>query len=175
MEVSEILSMDPSSECKIIFNFSEEWKHCYYQKKNESSSELDPDNLPLLDEEYHGDTGEPFCNSKGQEVFDPTQEIEYELYYEVSATSTYSSKTFTGLLQKKINDLIESGDLSTESEEYEVMEALGLYANPEAIMELFDSIECEDYKCLKEKSDYDSLLWCTSSQLDEENISFSFE
>ena len=33
MEVSEILSMDPSSECKIIFNFSEEWKHCYYQKK----------------------------------------------------------------------------------------------------------------------------------------------
>ena len=102
-------------------------------------------------------------------------EIEYELYYEVSATSTYSSKTFTGLLQKKINDLIESGDLSTESEEYEVMEALGLYANPEAIMELFDSIECEDYKCLEEKSDYDSLLWCTSSQLDEENISFSFE
>ena len=55
------------------------------------------------------------------------------------------------------------------------MEALDLYANPDAIMELFDSVGCEDYECLEEKSDYDSLLWCTLSQLDEENISFSFE
>ena len=62
------------------------------------------------------------------------------------------------LTKEQINDLIESGDLSTESEEYEVMEALDLYANPDAIMELFDSVGCEDYECLEEKSDYDSLL-----------------
>ena len=96
MEINELLKLNPNSECELKFTFTEEWKHCYYQLKNKSSPELDPNNLPVLDEEYSGDTGEPLLNDNDEEVFDPTQEIKYELYYEIEQSDTYKSKTFIG-------------------------------------------------------------------------------
>ena len=94
MDINELLKLNPNSECELKFTFTEEWKHCYYQLKNKSSPELDPNNLPVLDEEYSGDTGEPLLNDNDEEVFDPTQEIKYELYYEIEQSDIYKSKTF---------------------------------------------------------------------------------
>ena len=42
-------------------------------------------------------------------------------------------------------------------------------------MELFNSVKCDDYESIESKNGYDALLWCTSSQLDEANCSFSIE
>ena len=66
MDVNTLLEIDPKSECEIHFTFTEDWKHCYHQFKQKSNSELDPNKLPLLDEEYLGDTGEPLYNDKNK-------------------------------------------------------------------------------------------------------------
>ena len=175
MDVNTLLEIDPKSECEIHFTFTEDWKHCYHQFKQKSNSELDPNKLPLLDEEYMGDTGEPLYNDKNEEVYDPTQEIEYQLYFEVAQTNVYTSKSFIVSIQKKIKELIDSGDLSSDSDEYEILEALEVYPRPDSDMELFSSVECDDYENIESKNGYDALLWCTSSQLDEENYSFEIE
>ena len=175
MHINAILEMDPKSECKIHFTFTEEWKNCYHQFKQESNSELDPNKLPLLDDEYLHDTGEPLYNDKNEEVYDPTQEIQYEFLLEIDQTDVYTSVSFIASIQKKIKELIDSGDLSTDSDEYELLEALDVYTSPDSIMELFDSVECDDHENVESKNGYDSLLWCTSSQLDSERCSFSIE
>ena len=172
MEVNTLLEMDPKSECEIHFTFKEEWKNCYYQFKQESNSELDPNKLPLLEEEYLGDTGEPLCNDKYEEVYDPTQEIEYELYFEVDQTYVYTSKSFIESIQKKIKELQDQGDLSSDSDEYELLEALEVYHSPDSMMELFNFVDCDDYVNIESKDGYDNLLWCTSSQLDVAHCSF---
>lgn len=175
MDVNTLLEIDPKSECEIHFTFTEDWKHCYHQFKQKSNSELDPNKLPILDEEYLGDTGEPLYNDKNEEVYDPTQEIEYERFLEVDQTDVYTSKSFIESIQKKIKELIDSGDLSSDSDEYELLEALEVYPSPDSIMELFNSVKCDDYESIESKNGYDALLWCTSSQLDEANCSFSIE
>ena len=167
MDINAILEMDPKSECKIHYDGTEDWKHCYYQEKNESNADVDPNKLPVLDDEYLHDTGEPLLNDDNQEVYDPTQEIQYELYHELGYKQIYSSKTFIGLIQKKIKELIDSGELSDESEDYEVLEALETQHGRGCLDELFYSIGCNDIECLEDSED-DSLLWFTSSQLDEE-------
>jgi hypothetical protein len=167
MDINAILEMDPNSECEIHYDGTEDWKHCYFQYINESNADVDPNKLPLLDDEYLNDTGEPLLNDDNQEVYDPTQEIQYELYHELGYKQIYWSKTFIGLLQKKIKELIDSGELSDESDDYEVLEALETQRGRCCLEELFYSIGCNDIKCL-EDSDDDSLLWFTSSQLDIE-------
>lgn len=173
MEVEEILSLNPKSECKITLTFREEWKHCYHQFKNKSNADVDPNKLPLLDDEYLNDTGEPLENDDGQEVYDPTQEIHYERMFEVQVYEVYTSKTFIKILQKKVKDLISSGELSEDSDSDEVKEVFEMHSSWGA-----DSLGgsllngCEDLVCVKNINEYDNLLWCTSSQLDEEETYF---
>ena len=175
MDIDEILKMNPNSECKVHFTFTEEWKNCYYQLKNEANKDLDPNDLPALDDEYINDTGEPLYNDDDQEVFDPTQEIEYELYYPVEQTDVYSSKTFISLLQDKLDELIKSGELSKDSDLSELIEFLDIYPSPDALWEFLGWIGCDDYKHLSSENQYDSLLWCTASQIDEVNLDIWFE
>lgn len=256
MSMNEILKMDPKSECKIHYDGTEEWKHCYHQYKqksntlngksvlvsgvfesysrkelkeliesqggkfassvsknlsfilagdkmgpskkdkaeklgislvsekefieqyvNNNSSDLDPNDLPVLDDEYLGDAGEPLCNDNNEEVFDPTQEIKYEFLLPTYFVQVYSSKTFIGLFQEKIKELIKSGELETDDdgdfEEYELMEALGTYPESEIshgrgfVDAITYEVGCKDL-VYTEKSEEDELLWFTSSQLDEE-------
>ena len=168
MDVNEILKMNPKSECKITYNGSEDWKNCYYQIKNDTNKDLDLNKLPVLDDEYIHDTGEPLYNDNNEEVFDPSQEIEYETYYTLEYKSVYKSKTFIGLLQTKIKELIDSGEYDLEDEYSDWMDCLGLYHGRGFLDELSYSIGCNDLEFVEEKED-DSLLWYTSSQLDEEN------
>ena len=126
MDVEDILSLNPKSECEITLTFREEWKHCYHQFKNKSNADVDPNKLPLLDDEYLGDTGEPLENDNGREVYDPTQEIHYETFFEVKVYEVWRSKSFINILQKKVKDLISSGELSEDSDSYEVKEVLSL-------------------------------------------------
>ena len=169
MDIKAILQMDPKSKCKIHYDGTEDWKHCYFQFKNESNSNIDPNKLPLLDEEYLNDTGEPLLNDDNQEVYDPEQEIEYERYHEIGYKQIYSSKNFIALMQKKLKELIDSGKLSDESYDYELFEALDLHQGHgrHCLDELFYEIGCKDAD-LEDESEDDSLLWFTSSQLDEE-------
>tara|TARA_B100001287_G_scaffold235392_1_gene207529 strand:+ start:16697 stop:17227 length:531 start_codon:yes stop_codon:yes gene_type:complete len=174
MDINEILKMNPDSECKITYDGYEEWKNCYYQKKNDSSVNLDTDKLPLLDDEYIQDTGEPLYNDNNEEVFDPSQEIEYEYCYTMEYQTICKSKTLIGLLQNKIKELIDSGDYDPDDEYSEFSESLGIYHGRGFLDEFFYSVECNDIVILEEKED-DSLLWYTSSQLDEESGSISLE
>ena len=175
MDINAILEMDPNSECKIHFTFTEEWKHCYHQFKQESNSELDPNKLPLLDDEYLNETGEPLYNDNEKEVYDPTQEIEYQLYFEVEQADVYSSKSFIALIQGKIKELINSDELTLDCGEYEFLEALGCSSSADSLAEIFHFLDSKDATQISYVNGYDSLLWCTSSQLDEERISLEIE
>ncbi|MDC1024434.1 hypothetical protein OAR04_00745 [Flavobacteriales bacterium] len=175
MDVEEILEMNSNSECRITITFREEWKNCYYQWKDESNFKLDANKLPLLDDEYIGDTGEPLYNDNDEEVFDPTKEIHYETFFEVNQYDIYSSKTFIGLLQKKVSELIESGELSEDSDSYEIKELLMEPASWGVDSMVVPEVGCEDLVHLKSVNEYDKILWCTSLQLDEEEISFNVE
>ena len=125
MDIKAILQMDPKSK-QIHYDGTEDWKHCYFQFKNESNSNIDPNKLPLLDEEYLNDTGEPLLNDDNQEVYDPEQEIEYERYHEIGYKQIYSSKIYS-FNAEKLKELIDSGKLSDESYDYELFEALDLH------------------------------------------------
>ena len=69
----------------------------------------------------------------------------------------------------KLKELIDSGKLSDESYDYELFEALDLHQGHgrHCLDELFYEIGCKDAD-LEDESEDDSLLWFTSSQLDEE-------
>lgn len=172
MDINEILNMDPKSECKIHYDATEDWKNCYYQYKNESNADVDPNKLPVLDDEYLHDTGEPLFNDKYEAVYDPTQEIHYELYYGLGYQQVYSSKTFIGLFQKKIKELIKSGELEADDdgdfEMYELKEALGAYHGRGFVDEITYGVGCKDLVYIEDSED-DKLLWFTSSQLDLES------
>lgn len=174
MNVAKILAMNPNSECRINFSFNEEWKSCYYQYK--TNSKLNPNDLPTLDEKYLGDTGEPLLNDNNQEVYDPSQKIEYKTYFEVKQKEVYTSKSIISLLQEKIKEKLESGELSKNSNQEEMLQSLDVYdICPESSVLLFKAIGCSDYKKLESKNEYDNILWCTSTQLDEEYVIFSLE
>lgn len=176
LSLKKILEMNSSREHKITFSFTEEWKHCYFQDKNKSNENLENNTLPVLDDKYDQDTGEPLYNENDEKVFDPKQEIKYEYYLPITQSKVLSSKSFIGLLQNKINELIKLNEISIESDIYELIEAMNIYQNPEAIEELFNDINCKDWIDLKTgKNGYDSVLWITSSQLDETNINFLIE
>ena len=108
INIDEVLNFNPKSKCKITFTFTEEWKHCYYQWKNKDAPEVDPNDLPVLDDEYLGETGEPLYNDEDQEVFDPTQEIQYETFMEFSQKEISESDTLISLIQNRVKELIDS-------------------------------------------------------------------
>ena len=137
---------------------------------------LNLNDLPTLDEKYLGDTGEPLLNDNNQEVYDPSQKIEYKKYFEVKQKEVYSSKTIISLLQEKIKEKLESGELSKNANQEEMLQSLGVYdICPESCVLLFEAIGCSDYKKLESKNEYDDILWCTSTQLDEEYVIFNLE
>jgi len=172
MNVGKILGMNPNSDCRVSFSFTEEWKSCYYQ--NKTSSKLNLNTLPLLKEDYIQDTGEPLLNDNNQEVYDPSQEIQHQKYLEVNQKEVYSSKTVIGLLQEKIKDKLDSGELYKDSKQDEILLALKVYDTcPESIILFFKSLGCDDYKNLERKNEYDNLLWTSSTQLENEYVVFS--
>lgn len=176
MDVQEILDLNPNSDCKIKLVFREEWKNCHYQFKNKSHNNLNVNKLPLLDDKYLNDTGEPLLNDDNQEVYDATQEIHYERYLEVTQHLVYSSKSFISSLQKRVKDLIESGELSEDSDSDEVKEIFEMFSSwgPDSLGgNLLDSVE--DLILLENVNQYDNILWLTSSQLDEEETYFEIE
>ena len=176
MDVSEIFELNPSSECKVWIVFREEWKNCYYQLTNEKGEVIDPNLMPLLDDKYLNDTGEPLYNDDNKEVFDSNREIYYDTYYEVEQYEVYQSKSFISSLQNKVKYLIESGDLTEDSDSEEVREAFEMIAGwgPSSLGgNLLEGID--DLVLIEKKNGYDDLLWCTSSQLDEEETYFAVE
>jgi len=170
MDIKEILALDPNSECKIHVTFTEEWDGCYYQYKKESNPALDPNKLPLLDDEYLGETGEPLFNDKGQEVYDPLQKIESDSHMIVEQTAVYTSKSFISLIQKKIKELIDSEELSSDSYLIELFQALGISTSPDSIVELFNDIECKDYVFIEGRNEYDNILWLTALELSTHDV-----
>ena len=176
MDIEGILKMDPKSECKITYDGYYEWKHVYYQ--NKGSTDLNPNDLPLLDDEYLHDGGTPLYNDNNEEVFDPTQKIEYETFLSIPWGYVYTSKTFIGLLQKNINEFIDSLDqeVGDEYDDWELIEWLGTRKGSRgAIEDIAYSIGCKDLKQISEYDDEESYLWFTSSQLDEEGGDISIE
>ena len=141
----EILDLDPNIEYKITYNIIAVWSKCYFQNKNDSNSKLDPNKLPLLDDEYHGDgNGEPLYNDNNDPVFDPTQEINYELDLGIDFEHSITSKTLVKLLQNKIKELIDSEDLARDSNGFEFAEAIGVDYNPCFLDDLAYMVECDD-------------------------------
>ena len=177
MDVKNILEMNPKSECKIYFTFTEEWEHSHHQYKNENSDWPDPNKLPLLNLDQYdiGEAGDgPLLNDNDEVVYDPTMDI-IEDHYIFEQEWIYTSKSFITLAQKKIKNLIDSGELSSESDEDEILEALEVRSNVDSIMELFDSIGCDDYKIVERKNDFDNMLWFTASEIQTEFCNFSIE
>ena len=169
MGINEILKMDSNSDCKIHYDHCQEWNKCYYQQLDET---LDPNNLPLLDKKYHADAGDPFLNDKNEQVFDPSQEIEYTLDFDIECSLIYSSKTFIRLLQKKINELISSDEINIESDENELWDAMGFYYSDDEevfmgetrglVMNIAGLIGCDDLITIKEEVDDEGILWFSS-------------
>jgi len=168
MNIKEVLELDPKKEYEILYSATNVWKQAYFQRKE---NEIDPNDLPILDNEYLGHTGELLTNNKGEAVFDPTQEIEYDFQLELEYEKIYKSKTFIGLFQEKIKEL----DLETDDEgncnEDELMEELNVYKHgPGFLEELFDSVGCNDQVCIEDnEGELDEwLLWYSSTLLDDE-------
>tara|TARA_B100000959_G_C14688707_1_gene503757 strand:+ start:103 stop:642 length:540 start_codon:yes stop_codon:yes gene_type:complete len=170
-------TMDSKSECKITYDGYYEWKHVYYQ--NKGSTDLNPNDLPLLDDEYLNDTGTPLYNDNNEEVFDPTQKIEYDTFLSIPWGYVYTSKTFIGLLQKAIKEFRDEVEVEdVDNEDWEFLEWLD--CDPEvrsrgAIEDIAYSIGCKDLKQISEYDEEESYLWFTSSQLDEEGADYEFE
>jgi len=56
-----------------------------------------------------------------------------------------------------------------------VLDALEVGHNPDAIMELFDSVGCDQYENVESNDGYDAFLWLTALQLDDYTSSFDIE
>tara|TARA_B100001093_G_scaffold386205_1_gene372098 strand:+ start:369 stop:1031 length:663 start_codon:yes stop_codon:yes gene_type:complete len=174
INIHDILNFDAKSKCKITFTFTEDWKHCYYQWKNNSETKLDVNDLSVLDDEYLGDAGEPLYNNDNKMVFDSTQEIEYERYISFTKTDILTSNTLINLIQEKVKALIEDETLSENFEDYEFAEELDLYGQS-TLSDFLSQMCCKDEKYLENSNEYDDLLWFTSSQLDEEEYEIYIE
>ena len=184
MDLQTFLDLDPNNEYEIIYKGAFVWKHTHFQYKSNNNDKLDPNTLPLLDEKYIvGESGEPLLNDNDEVVFDPTQNIEEQRYLEIEFKQIYKSKTFVSLLQSKIKELIDLGELNPYDHTYineEGDEAVSkefdydefndcMNARPgwSFLDELFYTIGCDDKELILEKED-DNLLWYTSTELDEE-------
>ena len=175
MNLEKILAMNPNSKCKIQFTFTEEWEYCHYQYKSDPKVELDPNKLPLIDLDIYdlGEGGDgPLVNDDYKEVYDPAMDILEDDIFEKK--DIYISKSFIALAQKKIKNLIDSGALSSDCADWELLEALEVGDNQDAIM-LFNSVGCDDYELIEETNDYDNLLWFTAHEIQSEYSKFSIE
>ncbi len=173
INIHKILTFNPKSKCKITFTFTEEWKHCYYQMKNDI--ELDPNDLPVLEEKYLQDAGEPLNNDNNKEVYDPKQDISYESYMSFTKTDILTSDTLIGLIQEKVKELINEGTLSEDFEDFEFAEEFEWVCFGGGIDEFLSEMGCTDEKYLENSNEYDNLLWFTAMQLDEEQYEIYIE
>ena len=168
MNLEEILKLNPNSSCRIYQDFTEEWKHCYFQYKNESNSKLDPNNLPLLDDQYIGETGDLLYNDNKEEVFDPKQEIHEERYLEIVTRREFTSFEFIKLIQEKIKELKEQENDCTE------LTDLFDLRGRESVFDLCEEIVCKDLKFIDEKED-ENILWFSSLEIDTEHSDIRIE
>jgi surface protein len=171
VDVNKILKMNPESECKITYIFFEEWRQCYYQTRNESHKDINTNELPVLNDNYIGDCEVVLlCNDEEEYVFDPSQEIEYETFYDNEIKFVYKSKTFVGLLQKQINELIKIGEYDPNDENSDFFSCLDFYHSPDFLFCLSATILCDDIICVEDEeyNGYDKFLWLFASQLDTE-------
>jgi len=165
MEIKDILKMNPESECEITYNGSETWENCYYQLKNNSNINLESNDLPLLDDKYLADAGEGLKNNNGDFVYDPNQDIKFEEYLDLNFKEIYTSKTFIGLIQAKIKELIDSDEIDIDDELNELWDELGLYHLRGFVSTISSAISCKDL-IFSEQSEENLYLWFTSSQMD---------
>jgi hypothetical protein len=166
----EILNLDPDVEYKITYSAVEEWEKCYFQNKNESNTNVDPKNLPILDDDYYpgGDFGNGLYNEDYEPVYDPTQEIHYESTLKLKFERVFSSKTLVKLLQNKIKELIDSDDsyLEIDSDGNELAEALEINHTQVFIEDLAYMSKCNDLVELEKSGPADDLLWFLAAYLD---------
>jgi hypothetical protein len=173
MKIKEVLELDPKKEYEIWYSGHNIWKQAYYQESGYYlEKEINPNDLPVLDNEYRSDTGELLYNDKGEAVFDPTQEIQYEFQLEREYEKIYKSKTFIRLFQEKIKELELETDDEGNCDDNEIMEKLMIKHGIGFLEELFDSVGCNDQVCIEDDdgriSPNDWLLWYSSTLLDDE-------
>lgn len=171
MDINIILKMNPESECKITYIFFEEWSQCYFQTRNESHKDIDTNKLPVLNDSFTGDCELVLlCNDEEEYVFDPSQEIEYETFYDNEIKFVYKSKTFVGLLQKQINELIKIGEYDLDDENSDFFSCIDISHSPDFLFSLCANIFCNDIIRIKDEdyNGYDKFLWLFASQLDTE-------
>ena len=149
MDGNEILKMNPESECKITYNLSLTWGSCYYQIKNDAKKDLDLNKLPVLNNEYQNETGAPLFNDNNEQVFDPSQEIEFEQHIYVEYEAVYRSKTFIGLIQTKIKELVDSGEYDLEDEYSDLDICLGIGHGESFMEEFLWIIKCNDVELIQ--------------------------
>jgi len=169
-EWKEILNLDPEVEYKITFSAVEEWANSYFQNKNEANTNVDPKNLPILDDDYYpnGDFGEGLYNEDDEPVYDPKQKIHYESTLKLKFERVFSSKTLVKLLQNKIKELIDSDDsfLEIDSDGYIFNEELDISYNQVYIDNLAYMVGCSDLVELEKSGPGDDLLWFLAAYLD---------
>jgi antitoxin component YwqK of YwqJK toxin-antitoxin module len=100
-----------------------------------------------------------------ESVFDPTQEVHEDSYLDVVMKREYTSFTFIGLLQKKIEEY-----KNEEEGEYfeDFLGWLGICGGHGGVDDLCSGIGCTDYKITLEKED-DSFLWFSHYELSTEH------
>tara|TARA_B100000427_G_C15456358_1_gene571986 strand:+ start:140 stop:679 length:540 start_codon:yes stop_codon:yes gene_type:complete len=177
MDLNDILKMNPKSECKITYDGYYEWSDVHFQ--NKESNELDVNTLPLLDDKYINETGEPLTNDNQEEVFNPNQKIEYLSSMNIPWGHVYTSKTFISLLQKKINEFIdeEKPDLNDKYVSEEFIGWLGLLGlgARSAIDDIAYLIGCKDLNQISEKDEEDTYLWFTALEMNDEGGEVTIE
>lgn len=178
MEIKDILKMNPESECKISYYYTQEWNRCYYQL--DEGKNLNPNDLPKLEEKYlFVDSGEHLINDDMDLVFDPKQEVLYEPSLYIEYEMIYSSKTFIKIFQKKIKELINSDDsnidMDTDIDEADLWDELELlYHSRQFFNDLGYLLECNDFVKIEE-SDDNSYLWFTSTGMNVGEAVLLFE
>ena len=178
MEIKDILKMNPESECKISYYYTQEWNRCYYQL--DEGKNLNPNDLPKLEEKYlFVDSGEHLINDDMDLVFDPKQEVLYEPSLYIEYEMIYSSKTFIKIFQKKIKELINSDDsnidMDTDIDEADLWDELELlYHSRQFFNDLGYLLECNDFVKIEE-SDDNSYLWFTSTGMNVGEAVLFFE
>tara|TARA_B110000238_G_C16062212_1_gene411045 strand:- start:307 stop:834 length:528 start_codon:yes stop_codon:yes gene_type:complete len=164
MEIKDILKMNPESECKITYNYQADYTKCYFQL--DEGKNLNPNDLPKLDEKYVLDGGgEHLTNDKYELVFDSNEEILYKPNLYVDYTMIYNSKTFIKIIQKKIKELMDSDYIYIDDEEYMLWEAIEVYKQKGFIIDLCSQLKCDDVIKIEE-SEENPYLWFTYSGMD---------